>query len=531
MYLLTMRLAPSMLAKLKKLRSRFFLDDNEFLFVNKAKRTAGTFESSVIVQMPPDYLCLCLFLVAVKQVYPDNKLLGLWPLNVVSSPRNERFKCLRTPIRHAFNWIDFSKWKRLYGSIGVRDFFSLTVGLLKGLKNWRLAHKLWCNLQSKEDVLSLELNGTPCGDLIYDTYLRFRVQSTVDISDPYLRTLIAQALNAQDATRKILSEHSVEAFLTSYSSYIQHGIPVREALRAGIKVFSSGNISQFLKPLSLEDSLHTSAHWRYKSQFESLTDREAARLAAREQLDNRFRGSIDRATQYMKTSAYAANELVMPKGVKGVVFLHDFLDSPHCYRDMLFTDFWEWAKFTLLIIEEENLPFAVKPHPNQVPESRLIVDQLKKQFPRVKWIDPKISNLSIFRSGIQCGISVFGTILHELAYQGIPALAAGDHPHVAFDIAKTPASVEEYRHCLVNFESLALPKNVQDEVLAFYYMHSMHSKEDLSLDLGQMDLRSLEQNDSIALSRFLQMVKGQRVKGVLLEGSTKGLDIEVSKLS
>jgi len=141
----------------------------------------------------------------------------------------------------------------------------------------------------------------------------------------------------------------------------------------------------------------------------------------------------------------------------------------------------------------------------------LVVEQLKKLFPRVQWIDPKTSNLTIFRSGIRCGISVYGTILHELAYHGIPALAAGDHPHAAFDIAKTPATVEEYRQCLINFRALTLSANVQDEVLAFYHMHNNYDKEDLPINFGKMNLRSLEPSNSAALSRFMAMVETQHV--------------------
>lgn len=494
----------------KKIFRRWSLSGDEIIFCKTVKQSSSNAEPCVIVQMPSDYFCLCLFWVATSQMYEDRKLLGLWPSNILSSPRHERFQDLKRIIRRIFNWIDYSKWRRLYRTLGVSSFFSLEVGLIDAARNWRVANRLWRNLRSKEDLLALVLNGTHCGDLIYDTYLRFRVQPSVDVKDPYLRTVIAQALNAQVTIRKLLAERPVDVFLTSYSSYVQHGIPAREALQAGVNVYTAGNLSQYFKKLEINDTLHTATHWRYKTQFNVLVAPDVAKAAAREQLDNRFRGAIDSATLYMKTSAYAANDMSMPEGVEGVVFLHDFFDSPHCYRSMLFPDFLEWTKFTLKIIESENLAIAIKPHPNQLPESLLVVEQLKKLFPRVKWIDSKISNLTIFRSGIRCGISVYGTILHELAYHGIPALAAGDHPHVAFDIAKTPVTVEEYRQCLINFRSLQLPDNAKDEVLAFYYMHNIYDKEDLPIDFGQMNLRSLDPSSSVALPRFMAMVEAQR---------------------
>lgn len=494
----------------EKIFRRWVLSADEIIFCKTARQSSLNVEPCIIVQMPSDYFCLCLFRVATSQMYANRKLLGLWPSNILSSPRHESFQDLKRIIRRIFNWIDYSRWRRLYRTLGVSSFFSLEVGIIDAARNWRVAHRLWRNLRSKEDLLALFLNGTPCGDLIYDTYLRFRVQPSVDVKDPYLRTLIAQALNAQVGIRKLLHGNKIEVLLTSNSCYVQHGVPVREALQAGVDVYSAGNFSQYFKRLSLEDTLSAAAYWRYKNQFDALVNPEGMKALAKEQLENRFQGALDRATSYMRTSAYASNDVQMPAGVEGVVFLHDFFDSPHIYRNMLFLDFWEWALFTLNVIEFENLPIAVKPHPNQLPESLLIVEQLKKIFPRVQWIDSKISNLTIFRSDIRCGISVYGTILHELAYQGIPALAAGDHPHVAFDIAKTPATVEEYRQCLINFRSIHLSENAKDEVLAFYYMHNIYDKEDLPIDFGQMNLRSLDPSSSVALPRFMEMLETQR---------------------
>ena len=214
----------------------------------------------------------------------------------------------------------------------------------------------------------------------------------------------------------------------------------------------------------------------------------------------------------MKSSAYASTKYEMPKNIDAVVFLHDFFDSPHCYRDMLFEDFWEWANFTLNIIDLMQLNIAVKPHPNQLAESIEVVNKLKNMYPNIVWLDPKISNMTIFKSGIKCGISVYGTILHELAYNGISALAAGDHPHISFNIATTPLNIEDYRNCLINFKSLKTSENIKNEVLDFYYMHNLYEKEDLQIDFKNMNLRTLEQNNSIALTKFIETYKQEENK-------------------
>ncbi len=491
-----------------RLRSRWGFDANEQEFFSTISQSVGLMQSSdgprMLLQMPTDYFCLSLFTVAVMQLRPS-LLVGLWHQNIMSAPRAERFQEGRRLLRRIFNLLDRLKWQRLYAVIGVERYCSLEVGVLTALRHAWLARSIWRGLSSKEELLGLVLRGTHCGDLIYDTYLRYRVQPTLDLDDPYLCTIITQALNAQTAMRRLLAVGEFEIFLTSYTSYVQHGIPVREALRVGVNVYSSGNLSQYFKRLDLDDVLHTAAHWRYLEQFESLPKPSTALEQARQQLESRFKGGVDQATLYMKTSAFLSSDALMPEGVEAVVFLHDFFDSPHCHRNMLFVDFLEWANFTLGVIQKYDLPIAVKPHPNQLEESREVVLELQRMYPEVKWLPVTLSNRTIFNSGIKCGISVYGTILHELAYHGIPALAAGDHPHTAFGIAITPDSIESYERSLRDFRTLPLTTDVQKQVLSFYYMHNLYNSEGLALDFCGQNLRDIDVVNSSGLQRFMTM--------------------------
>jgi hypothetical protein len=488
------------------LQSRFELDANELKFVQavaKSKnRWVNTSGPSVLMQMSPDHYTLALFFVACACLQPS-RIEGLWHQNIMSAPRGESWPKFKHLVRRVFNRADRAKWHSLYVSIGAIKTNTLEVGLLTACKHWFQAHKIWRGLKDKASLLDLELNGTPCGDLVYDTYLRYRIQPTVDLQDPFLRTLLAQALNAQ-AKFRTLQKKKFDVFFTSYTSYIQHGIPAREALRAGVQVYSAGNLSQFLKQLDISDTLHTVAHWRYRENFEKIANPKEACRTARRMLEQRFSGSVDKATLYMKASAYTDSPDSMPHGIEGVVFLHDFFDSPHCHRSMLFADFLEWAHHTLGLIQKHELRLAVKPHPNQLPESRDVVLALQKQYPGVRWLPQTLSNRTIFASGICCGVSVYGTILHELAYHGIAALAAGDHPHTDFRIATTPTSVEEYTQRLLNYRDLPLDPDVKNEVLAFYYMHNIWANEGLELNLESKGLREVGPDDSSALAMLVK---------------------------
>lgn len=491
-----------------KYKKRWLLDCFERSYIQvvgkriSARRLATG--PKLLVQMPIDYYCLSLFSIAAEQLCPS-QVFGLWHSNIQLCPKNERFWRIKRCLRQLFAALDKRKWKALYGAVGVREYRTLDTSWLDRARNALTAHRIWSQLKCKSDVMGLILRGTYCGDLIYDTYLRYRVQPTVDVKDRFLRYVIAQALNAQSATRNLLKRKSFDLFLTSYTSYVQHGIPAREALQLGVQVFSAGNLSQHFKALSVNDVLHTTAHWNYRAKFMNVKNQEEAITQAKHELEKRFNGEMDRATLYMKSSAYMESVLEMPCDIEGVVFLHDFFDSPHCHRSMLFEDFLEWIRFTLGLIQKNHLPFAIKPHPNQLPESKRVVERLQIEYPDVHWLPASISNKQIFRSGIKCGVSVYGTILHELVYHGIPAIAAGDHPHTDFKIAYTPTTIDAYAHALCNYRDIVMPINAKDEVLAFYYMHNIAVSEGLALNYLGKNLREIKATESSELKKFMDI--------------------------
>ena len=497
---------------------RWSLDSNEKKFIRDSpfidKSKFSDRNRVILIQMPMDYFYVSLFSLVGQQLSQqlNGQRIGLWPHNILPFPRQESITALGRIIRSFLQQIsqllEQKKWSKVYRGIGIVGDIGLDqVGFLEKMRHKRAAHRIGSSLKSKRQLIDLVLNGVHCGDLIYDTYIRFRGRPTVKLDDPYLEYLIAQCLNAQLRIRTYLAEHNVAVLLSSYSSYIQHGVPVREALKSGVTVYTAGACPQYLKELDKESPLQESNYQDYASTFALLNEKAAKRVLAKRQLEERFVGHIDGAIRYMQSSAYADNNEHIPDGIEGVVFLHDFFDSPHCYRWMLFEDFWEWAVFTLRVIQEHDLNIAVKPHPNQLPESIEVVRKLKEEFPRIIWLDVNVSNRAIFKMGIRCGISVHGTVLHELAYHRIAPLAAGDHPHISFDIATTPSTVDEYEHLLVNFKTLRVSDDVQGEVLAFYYMHNIYDKEALKTEAPQLRLHELDADSSESLMKYLDKIE------------------------
>ncbi len=378
-------------------------------------------------------------------------------------------------------WVLSSQWTRAYR--GWSDHIAYRSHLpsspLGEIVDWVRSVRAWRGACQRGGHFSLDIDGIAVADLVIDSYLRFRPSPRFDIADRFVLLLIRQAYRDVRHAHAYFSEHMPKVYLTSYSTYIEHGIPVRVALAHGVKVFSFGNFVQIGKPLTLQDSFHTPNCERYRQVFNSL-DQQPARLAlAEKQLRFRLSGGIDSATSYMLASAYSDHNIVPPHGVRGavVVFLHDFYDSPHVYADLVFDDFWAWICFTVKALDEAGIPFYLKPHPNQIELSNAVLRELQVAYPRVRFLPVGVTNVQLVDAGMLCGITVYGTVAHELAYLGIPTIACARHPHTAFDFCRTARTKSHYLAFLRSpSEATGSVAVLREQALTFYYMHNLYGE-------------------------------------------------------
>jgi hypothetical protein len=472
---------------LSKYWQKWSFDSFEREILSLAATRKSRSDAKLFIQLPADYYYFALYAQVIKKFIKetDCQIIGIWP--PIFTLRQKRDILL--PIRIAYDILNYyltkRKWLRLYKSIGVdRVVIPDRVALTSIPKLWLRAFRIWKQLRTKQDVIEIAIDGIYCGDLIYDTYLRYRVRPTVKVKSISMLYYTYKAHTVLLNARAISDERNVLAFFSSYSTYIQHGIPVRAFLQKGISVYTSGNLQQRFKKLTTEDFVHTANHHSYKNRFDKLDSRMERIAEGTAALERKFSGVIDKATGYMKTSAFGsggANELNALMPFDGVLFLHDFYDSPHIYSSMLFTDFYEWILHTLKLIEKNNLKVLIKPHPNQVADSSEDIETLKRNFPALKWINPSVSNTALLKSGMKFGISLYGTVLHELAYHGITAICAGDNPHTSFSFIHYPKTVDEYDWLILNHAKLKMPEDYRQQVAAFYYMHNIYTQDDFEI--------------------------------------------------
>lgn len=380
-----------------------------------------------------------------------------------------------------------NQWLRLYDRVsdhvGYRSHsLRHPLGdLIDAFRAWRD----WRALRAAGQLESLVIEGVEVADLVSDSYLRFRPSPRVRLDDPFLVSLLWQARRDLRRSRIYFRKARPQFYLTSFTTYVQHGVAARVALQEGVKVFSFGNFQHFYKLITPADVYHTQNPVNYRRDFEHLPDAERLMQDAQRQLELRLSGGIDVATSYMKASAYKNVTAAVPD-VRGavVIFLHDFYDSPHVYADLVFPDFWQWVCFTLETLRGQGIRVFAKPHPNQIALSDHVLEELKQRYPDLAMIPSGVTNRQLVDAGMVCAVTVYGTVAHEMAYLGVPTIACARHPHVAFDFCRTAKDRETYAGYLRNALKLGGdPAEMRRQALQFYVMHN------LSLPQDERDLR------------------------------------------
>jgi len=406
------------------------------------------------------------------------------------------------------------KWSKLYQSFCDEVAYD-HAGLqhpISDITDLYRSYKCWKAIKTKDQLIGLTIKRILVGDLVNDTYLRYKPAATVNLvkRDIYLWIIIWQAYRNIRRGEWYFAKVKPQVYLTSYSTYVNHGIPVRIALQAGVRVFTIySNLQQFAKQLSDKDIVHTKNPDNYAADFLKFNDQETKLAMAEYALSQRIKGVIDSSTAYMKRSAYAETDTLVPD-VKGaaVIFLHDFFDSPHVYRNMIFPDFWEWICFTIDQLEQSGIRYFVKPHPNQIGLSSEVMRSLKESYPDLLLIPSDITNKQLVEAGMACAITVYGTVGHEMAFLGIPTIASANHPHASFDFCITAKNKQEYAEALskINAVSFDIPR-MKQQSLMFYYMHNLNlSREEKEFNDAVLKFRMDSAEDKTCLVTSLKHI-------------------------
>jgi hypothetical protein len=490
-------------------------DEWRFILYNLKKKKKLTCENIVLVQMPEDHYYLVLFSFVARFFSSKlNAKIGFVNVALKTEKRDRSDNILKKISFYLrINPIAKLKWSLIYLSFGQFIALDNSRKSQGASEKYDQIVNFFQGLETKEELLQFELEGVLLGDLVYDNYLRFKPAPTVDLRDPYLLDLLKACFDIFHNSRKYFEENQVKAVVTSYASYIKHGVLVRAALKYNVAIYSVfSSRTYFIRKIHKSYPFHLRDYFLYHESFKKcLTSAEKLEIA-RQALEGRFRGELDSAVGYMRKSSYHQDNIQKSvfeekKGPRAVVFLHCFFDSPHIYRNMLFPDFVEWIEYTLKVASETDFDFYVKPHPNGIHGNDEIVSRLKEKYSKIHFLSSKISNKQIIKEGIDAAFTVYGTLAHEFAYFGVPVINAGDNPHINYSFCFHPSSIQEYTQYLKNFDSLKLPENTREQILEFYYMHNIQLGNGKMADSDPLNIHMLRTGEFKHFSNFVNKMK------------------------
>ena len=340
----------------------------------------------------------------------------------------------------------------------------------------------------KKELANYSFEDIRMGDLLIDSYLRYKPSHKFNIDDKFVESLAKHASKRMNFTKKMIRLYDICYIFSSYSTYTHHGVPLRLGQKLNVKAVTFGGRRNFFEVHKKGSFVSHSGNHTLYSEKNWISNR--LQELAEESFRNRLFGKKDMTISYM--SSYSNdNNAIGSISVLGerVIFLHDFYDSPHVYQWMLHQDFNHWITDTLDILVRANKRVFVKPHPNQSNSSASVVSQLKRLYKDeglVTWLSEKTPNILIFKQKPELVISVHGSVIAESAYCGIKTLSAGDHPGLNFRLSANPSCIQEYHKLLLNPESIPFP--TKQAALQFLATHEYQQKEEYRALIGKFGL-------------------------------------------
>jgi hypothetical protein len=476
----------------KNYKQLLFLDSYEKEFCKRDDLIFNPLGDLILIQCTKDPFYLKLFSLVIEQEKNNtSKVYG-----VISLAFNIKFIdiILVIPfiVKSIINFGSKRKLKKMYSSIGVSEFIDHSkFNFFSKISNFFESISFFFKIKTKEELISFSYKGIRCGDLVYDTVVRFNSKiPTLNLRSFSYFINLYKSLNQVSFYLNFDKNLKFKKAFFSQAVYIYHGIPVRVFSSIAEKVYTAGNMTQMFKLVTREDYYMMESFKAYEKLTKKIVFNDEKIEKSLKNFKIRFEGKDDTGyISLMKSNPYLDYNVSIDKTVSfnGVLFLHDFYDAHKLFGEVIFNDFYEWAIFTLDIIRDNNLKIAIKPHPYQIPESFRFQEKIKSLYKDLIWLDPLISNTSLFNSDIKFGVTHHGTIIGELSYFKINCIYCAENPVSAFNIGHFAKSKDEYKDLLLNADNLKINENIKSEVAKYYYLHYIKKSSDYLLKSKDID--------------------------------------------
>jgi hypothetical protein len=205
-------------------------------FINNFKKYKSTKKKSKILIELFDYKACIIsngIFADVLKTMNDAEIVGYEP----------KFLNLKEKIKNLVRKFNFFNYYNLYKSFGLSSFL-IPKRNKKIINIKKKSEQLIKKIKTKKDVENFFLNGIYLGDILYDTYLREKLVSTIDVKSTAFKEFFFKFLELFYFWENYFSNNNVKALIISHSVYIIALAP-RIAMSNNIDVFNVGFSSAY----------------------------------------------------------------------------------------------------------------------------------------------------------------------------------------------------------------------------------------------------------------------------------------------
>lgn len=466
-----------LLKKIQNTISFFHLDKNSHAFIKHNQKLFSKSENDngiILLEfndLNPSHISYS-YVSNVLSKHHKSKIVGYLP------KEQNYFQILRFYIAKLFNLGIF----KIYRSFRVEDFFFAIS--TKSIRNQAksIIENLSLEVSSKKAFEELVIYDVKIGDLIYDSYLREKSLPTIDLESNEFRIFLYESICLYLFWVKFFKENNITAVIVSHPVY-NLAMPLRLAVKLGIPAYLSS--LQDLYYFSNNKITAYDEFKDYRNAFLQLSKEDQIKglEIARKRIQMRFDGKVGVDMLDSQKSAfhhnYIKNVISASDNTKILIAAHCFFDSPHSYGNNLYPDFYEWIDALGKISNETDYEWYIKTHSDYLEGTLEIIKSFLEKYPKFKLLPPDISHYQIIESGIDCVLTVYGTIAFEYALLGVKVINCSiSNPHIAYNFNFHPQTLDEYENMIRNIDNLALEIN-PNEIYEYYFMRRVYSSSNI----------------------------------------------------
>ena len=428
----------------------------------------------------------------LSEIY-ESKIVGFFNYKILSSPFEETLLTkIKWIIGNNFNLKTFS----LFRSFGVNEIIRPKLDKTQNSKALETYKEIIKNIKNKKDVINIKISEIKIGDLIYDTYIKSKRKPTVYLDEDFYK-MVLDFCKLFIFWEEYFKRNKVKSLIGVHTAY-SYGLPLRVAIYKKIPTYcvSFRKINRLNKNMQFASGEFLGFKKKISNIEKNKVEEgiEIAKQKLQDRINAKSTGvSVDLISSEIGSFSknYFKSEILKNKNIKVIIFPHDFFDAVHAYGDILFEDFYEWLEFLGKISNKTDYEWYIKNRPNHPgkfkiyqPMTENLINDFVKKYPKIKKLPNTYPHNQIVEEGINCVLTVYGSVGLEYAYFNIPVINASiNNPHGNYNFNLNPRSIEEYEKLILNIKDIKISIN-KNEIYEYYFMRNIyHSRTWLIKDL------------------------------------------------